>query len=395
MDIPNKGAEFGGPKENLLKPRNNHLLLIGINAYENGITPLNNAVGDAMAVQEVLTQRYDFSADRVYPLFDQVASQAEVLSTLREVVDRVEENDSLLIYFSGHGWYDHRLKMGYLLPADASSRETSGYLPYSTLFAYIAAMPCLHVLMIADACYAGSAFMSRTAGIEPALERLMGLPSRWLIAAGRNEVVSDGPPGSHSPFAGALLELLKRHSGGWLPVADLTQQLIMAVGNNSDQLPRGGVIRNTGDMGGQFMFKILSETESPLPVPVERPKPKPLPEAGQPIEMPPPQPQDSKEIPETFRSVREVQRTIQALLNIGEIKAALKVFDRILKFGSSLSTDIFGLSGQYHRLEKDRQRGLLTPEYATVQQNRILYALTEYNMELKEWDLAPGVLKRG
>jgi len=42
------------------KKRNNYLLLIGIDYYENGLSKLNNPVRDANALLEVLKERYAF-----------------------------------------------------------------------------------------------------------------------------------------------------------------------------------------------------------------------------------------------------------------------------------------------------------------------------------------------
>ncbi|MEO0790835.1 MAG: caspase family protein, partial [Bacteroidota bacterium] len=70
-----------------------------------------------------------------------------------------EKNDRVVIYFAGHGEADINEEgspQGYLLPSDALSGNTSSSVPMSLLHSVVEALPCQHLLLILDCCFAGA-----------------------------------------------------------------------------------------------------------------------------------------------------------------------------------------------------------------------------------------------
>ncbi|MCB0836396.1 MAG: SUMF1/EgtB/PvdO family nonheme iron enzyme, partial [Bacteroidetes bacterium] len=125
------------------------------------------------------------------------------------------------------------------------------YYSYSRLMSIIKSIDTQHTLLIVDSCYSG-AFLVRQARSD--LERWEKDPSRWILASGRNEVVSDGSSGQNSPFADQLVDVLKRYSKEGLNVMDLVNKVTTAVSSNARQTPIGCPLRDVGDKGGQFVF---------------------------------------------------------------------------------------------------------------------------------------------
>ncbi len=101
-----------------VKTGNNHLIVIGINQYQDSAIPtLRNARKDAEAVAQLLQERYGYA--HCTPLYDQNASHESITEVLEHLPNRIQPEDNLLIYFAGHGHYNKTTKIGYLLPADA------------------------------------------------------------------------------------------------------------------------------------------------------------------------------------------------------------------------------------------------------------------------------------
>lgn len=235
-----------------LKRGENHLFLIGINDYAH-LGKLENAVRDAQAFRDVLTDRYRFEKDHIYELYDADANRRNIMSGLRDMVGKLQEDDSLIIYFSGHGHFDPVFKEGYWVPVDASYEVIDDYIPYTFLQQMARAVPARHLLMIVDSCYSGAVLVRERDVIKERLERD---PSRWIIASGRNEVVPDSDliEEQHSPFAKQLLDLLQDYSEDGLTTLGLVDRLTENVSYNSKQTPIGQALQDVGHKGGQFIF---------------------------------------------------------------------------------------------------------------------------------------------
>ncbi|NEO23845.1 caspase family protein, partial [Moorena sp. SIO4A5] len=137
-------------------------LIIGINNYTNGISPLNTAVNDAKKLVEILREKHDYE---VWECLDEVATLSKfnkfLFHTLPELVT---ENDRLLFYFAGHGvaLNGDDGPAGYLIPQDALLGDTNSYLPMTKLHDALSQLPCRHFLGILDCCFAGAFRWSNT-----------------------------------------------------------------------------------------------------------------------------------------------------------------------------------------------------------------------------------------
>jgi hypothetical protein len=77
-------------------------LVIGIDNYEDDKIPdLQTAVNDARDVAALLRGQYGFSAVKL--LLDQQADGSSIVQALRQLAENAMEDDSVLIYFAGHG----------------------------------------------------------------------------------------------------------------------------------------------------------------------------------------------------------------------------------------------------------------------------------------------------
>jgi len=243
-----------GPTAGLARGKN-YLLAIGIDKYLH-FPQLNNAVRDARSFVELLQKRFQFDAQNTETLFDENATERQLLFKLRDLARLITPEDNLVIYFSGHGAYDDILDEGYWIPVDAERDAMEDYIPNSKIHTVLNAIHSRHTFLVVDSCFSGSLFMQfrSTAGED----RLEALPSRWGLTSGRNEVVPDGPTGQHSPFAESLLNQLNLSKGS-LGVSELCQRVVESVAARSKQIPRGEPLRVNGHEGGQFFFRPKDE----------------------------------------------------------------------------------------------------------------------------------------
>ncbi len=236
-----------------------YLLAIGIDAYED-CTPLHNAVRDASDIADVLQTEYDFRPENVCLITDSEATEERILSEFRRLVRRVQPEDSVLIFFSGHGYFDEDFQQGYWIPVDAKENNVGDYIPNSEISNTIRAIRSLHTFMIADACFSGSLFgQSRSVGGSgdgsSYQQRVGQIPSRWGLASGRNEVVADGEPGKNSPFSESLIYYLRNQTDAAFCVSELVLYVKTVTANNAEQTPVGSPLRHVGDKGGEFVFR--------------------------------------------------------------------------------------------------------------------------------------------
>ncbi|MFK7921882.1 MAG: caspase family protein [Bacteroidia bacterium] len=256
--------------------RTNFLLIVAIDDYNTtGIPPLKNCVKDAEDLLELLLEDYEFDPENVRFLCSGKAERFPHLvtgqATRRNIIDQMRviakqcqnENErlganedqsasNLLLYYSGHGWYDDFLEQGYWIPVDATLDDFSMYVSNSTIRDFLNGIDTHHTLLLADSCFSGSLFATGE-GKSIANSRLEQDASRWGITAGRNEVVSDGTAGENSPFAANLLEELRKNES--IGVQELSVKVLEKVAADDKQTPRGEPLRVRGHKGGQFVFR--------------------------------------------------------------------------------------------------------------------------------------------
>ena len=228
----------------------NFLLVIGINDYQHW-PRLNNAVNDASDITRVLMSDYQFDFENVIMLKNEQATRNNIYNSLRSLIEKITPRDNLMLYFSGHGYYDDLLNEGYWIPVEAETNSIGDYLPNSSLLKIIENINSQHTFLVADACFSGSLFSSSTRGYIDNVEQYK---SRWGLASGRLEVVSDGELGENSPFASHFIEFLETNQEPRFAVSELVQYVKVKTAEETDQTPIGNPLKSLGDEGGEFIF---------------------------------------------------------------------------------------------------------------------------------------------
>jgi hypothetical protein len=227
-----------------------YALLVGIDNYEDpNLMDLDNPAKDAQNLYNVLVSDYYFDKDNVVLIKN--ARRADITDALDILAEKITNNDNLLIFYAGHGWWDKNANVGYWLPADASISRKADWFGNSTLCDYLKVINSKHTLLIADACFGGSIFKTRGVSMEApkAIQMLYDLRSRKAMTSGTLTEVPD-----RSSFVKYLIERLDNNQEKYVSSEQLFSSFRIAVINNSDVIPQYGEIKNVGDEGGDFIF---------------------------------------------------------------------------------------------------------------------------------------------
>ena len=235
-------------------------LIIGIDKYKE-VTSLETAVHDARTVRDVLTERYGFKRQHVIELFDQQATGANIQDALYRLTQDTGPEDSIFIYYAGHGQYDNDGRLGWWVPVDGRPQSPGTFITNASIRDYIEAMKAKHVYLVADSCFSGTMF-GKARSMPPINDKffrqLYANKSRWGLTSGGKEPVADSGKSGHSIFAYHFIKLLKENSDPYLVPSRIFDQIAPVIANNAEQTPRSEPLKGTGDEGGQFVFQLVS-----------------------------------------------------------------------------------------------------------------------------------------
>lgn len=249
-------------------------LIIGINDYKDSRIPdLKTAINDAQALGSLLNKRYGF---KVEMLLGEKATKRGIDHALRGLASSTSEEDSVLIYYAGHGDLDRQYNDGWWIPVDAKGGDSITYLDNTMVQKAVRNMKARHVLLISDSCYSGTLF-GQSRAIPPVINEkyylnLYNEKSRWGMTSGNKEPVADDGAAGHSIFAYQLIRTLEKNERPYVSTQEIYARIAPIIGNNSEQTPMCRPIRNSGDQGGEFIFVAnLPSAAEPAPAAIKPP----------------------------------------------------------------------------------------------------------------------------
>ncbi|MFZ1630892.1 MAG: caspase family protein, partial [Anaerolineae bacterium] len=226
----------------------NLAVVIGIEHYAH-VTPLPNAANDARALADLLREDHGFE---ITLILDAEATGDKLRAEFQDLGKRLSKGDRLLVYFAGHG-IARDGDWGFLVPHDSESNKIESLLSMEDLRRWLSGLPCRHLLVLLDCCFAGTFQWSgkisrqRTRGVTLYREQYR----RWvdnrahqvITSAAFNQEALDsiliedceyklGSRGAaiaeHSPFAYALLQVLGHPDDTGIEPLDTQSGLITA-----------------------------------------------------------------------------------------------------------------------------------------------------------------------
>ncbi|NJN12587.1 MAG: DUF4384 domain-containing protein [Richelia sp. RM1_1_1] len=164
LDIMRQGERYG--KALSQDTPRKLALLVGIDDYKNGISPLGGCVTDVSLQQRLLTNRFGFKETDILTLTDAQATRQNILQAFDEhLIKQAQPGHVVLFHFSGHG---SRVKdkdkdmpdglNGTIVPVDSSLPPNGGVVQDimgHTLFLLMYALQTENVTVVLDSCHSG------------------------------------------------------------------------------------------------------------------------------------------------------------------------------------------------------------------------------------------------
>lgn len=243
-------------------PGENRFLIIGIDEYPNTrYKKLSNAKIDGTRLAKVLQERYNVVPVQS-PLNDVDATCDAIRDAILELASTSYEEDSLIIYYAGHGAQNEHSKKGYWIPVDGEFDQKK-YIKNSTVIDDLENIQAKHILLISDSCFSGT-FITQTRSSGKTLnhDELDAKKSRWIFVSGGETPVQDGRPGEGSPFGIALCNFLEKNTAPTISAGDLFDEVIRVVENKGGQEPAAAVMHSAFHDGGQMIFRLKNNKGS-------------------------------------------------------------------------------------------------------------------------------------
>lgn len=227
-----------------------YALIIAVEDYADpNVFNLQNPINDAHALKNVLASKYLFKAENISLIEN--PTRDEIINSFDHLSRKLTNEDNLLVFYAGHGWWDEEANIGYWLPSDASKTSKARWVRNSTVQDYLKEIKAKHTFLVTDACFSGSIFTARSFDTETskAIKKMYELPSRKAMTSGTLTEVPD-----ESIFVKYFIDRLAKNKEPFISAEQLFSSFRIAVINNSEALPQYGVIKNVGDEGGDFIF---------------------------------------------------------------------------------------------------------------------------------------------
>jgi len=136
---------------------NSYAILAGISTYmDPSIDKLEGVKYDTPHMRDMLVGDCGYSASRITTLQDSQATKSAIRSALLQMSYRVSQDDTVVFYFSGHGYvYPAGYGTSYIEPYDSNPSYVDYDISTSELKSWLDGLHCKNVLVIIDACESG------------------------------------------------------------------------------------------------------------------------------------------------------------------------------------------------------------------------------------------------
>jgi WD40 repeat protein len=210
----------GAPVAAVDKSATLHLIVVGINAYQNKTMSLNYALADATAFKDEVEKdaKSMISNIKTYFVTDTEADKKGIENAFSSVKQHAKPEDVFVFYYAGHGVIGKDNEF-YLVPTDVSDLknvqtelEQKG-IASKLLQQYAIDIQAQKQLFILDACQSAGAFeklLSNDGDQQKSLAVVArSTGTHWMAASGAMQYANEFSSLGHGVFTYALLQALK------------------------------------------------------------------------------------------------------------------------------------------------------------------------------------------
>lgn len=231
-------------------------VLVGNNGYVSPIPSLNTPAADVEKIAEVLRRQFGYETRVLHD-----AGKAEIIQAFNRVADEAKPDDSVLLFYAGHGYLMEDTKMGFWIPVDGSTKTAANWISNSDISKLLHSISARQLILVSDSCFSGSLTREQKLSSTFSTKSTDSLRHRTVLAfsSGDEEPVSDDGKDGHSIFAWHLINTLRAVRGAALGF-EIYRTVHNGVQKDYPQEPQyGGVITAGHVSGGEYLFDVISE----------------------------------------------------------------------------------------------------------------------------------------
>jgi len=223
------------------------------NFTDASIPTLDNPGRDIDAVAQVLGRHLGYETIVIHD-----ASRRAMVAALNRLALAARPDDSVIVYYAGHGTVLESNRRGYWIPADADAARPQTWLANNDIERLLSRIRASQVVLVADSCFSGTLVGTpRRVGAPETIDLadLLRRRTEVVMSSGGNEPVADGGRGGHSPFAASLMQSLQSLEA-WRPGSSIYQRVREDVTRRIPQTPQYGPLRRGQDVeGADYVFE--------------------------------------------------------------------------------------------------------------------------------------------
>lgn len=226
-------------------------LLVGNTAYKLPIPPLETPAADVAKIAEVLRSRFGYEVQVLNN-----AGKADIVSAVNRIATDVHADDSVLLFYAGHGYLMEDTDMGFWIPVDASVKTAANWISNTDISKLLKAIPAKQLILVSDSCFSGSLTKEQKVSADGVKrEDVLRRRSVVVLSSGGEEPVSDEGRNGHSVFAWNLIKTLEA-TGSITPGTEVWRSVHGGVTKEVAQQPQYGAVVSAGHMaGGEYLFE--------------------------------------------------------------------------------------------------------------------------------------------
>jgi hypothetical protein len=229
-------------------------LLIGVEEYQDPIPRLGSPLKDVAEIGRLYREQFGYEV-RAFANAD----KASIVREINRLILETSANDSVVVFYAGHGHVVEKTGRGYWIPGRAGGEEPTQWISNSDIAKMLANIPARQVLLVSDSCYSGT--LAREGKIEKSdvltdPRAVLQRRAVTVLTSGGEEPVADAGKDGHSVFAWHFIRTLGRVAQ-WSSGVDVYERLAETVQLDFPQRPQYGAALGAGhEAGADYLFEV-------------------------------------------------------------------------------------------------------------------------------------------